>query len=381
MQKSLVFSLRSNNISGEFPQARSMWSDIDIVDVGDNHLSGNIPSSMGIPCSLFMLSMKNNKFDGEIPMALGNCTKLRSIDLGGNRFTGNLPSWIGTNVSKVFILRLPSNYLSGHIPQQLCNLGYLHLLDLGHNHLLGTIPKCLNNMTALTDVNFNAYPLHQAYEQQIMVTKGREFQYNKTLRWVKSIDLSSNSLEGVIPEKICSLFALVILNLSMNHLSGNIPSKIGNLRLLEFLDLSVNHLSGRIPQSISSLTYLSHLNLSYNELSGRIPLGNQLQALDDSTNIYGGNPSLCGFPLLNKCPGDDTPPQPTFPRGKRHEDDKKLGFYISAVLGFVVGFWGVCGTLLIKKSWRYAYFQFFDSIQDKVAVVVALKIAHFQRKI
>ncbi|PRQ34478.1 putative non-specific serine/threonine protein kinase [Rosa chinensis] len=381
MQKLLVFSLRSNNISGEFPQAWSMWSDIYIVDVGDNHLSGNIPSSMGIPRSLFMLSMKNNKFDGEIPMALGNCTKLRSIDLGGNRFTGNLPSWIGTNVSKVFILRLPSNYLSGHIPQQLCNLGYLHLLDLGHNHLSGTIPKCLNNMTALTDVKFNAYPLYQAYEQQIMVTKGREFQYNKTLRWVKSIDLSSNSLEGEIPEKICSLFALVILNLSMNHLSGNIPSKIGNLRSLEFLDLSVNHLSGRIPQSISSLTYLSHLNLSYNELSGRIPLGNQLQALDDSTNIYGGNPSLCGFPLLNKCPGDDTPPQPTFPRGKRHEDDKKLGFYISVVLGFVVGFWGVCGTLLIKKSWRYAYFQFFDSIQDKVAVAVALKIANFQRKI
>ncbi|XP_062016053.1 receptor-like protein EIX2 [Rosa rugosa] len=381
MQKLLIFSLRSNNISGEFPQAWSMWGDIYTVDVGDNHLSGNIPSSMGIPSSLYMLSMKNNKFDGEIPMALGNCTNLRSIDLGGNRFTGNLPSWIGTNVSKVFILRLPSNYLSGHIPQQLCNLGYLHLLDLGHNHLSGTIPKCLNNMTALTDVKFNAYALYHAYEQQIMVTKGREFQYNKTLRWVKSIDLSSNSLEGEIPEKICSLFALVILNLSMNHLSGNIPSKIGNLRSLEFLDLSVNHLSGRIPQSISSLTYLSHLNLSYNELSGRIPLGNQLQALDDSTNIYGGNPSLCGVPLLNRCSGDDTPPQPTFPRGKRHEDDKKFGFYVSAVLGFIIGFWGVCGTLLIKKSWRYAYFQFFDSIYDKVAVSVALKMAYFQRKI
>ncbi|XP_024165913.2 receptor-like protein EIX1 [Rosa chinensis] len=137
MQKMLIFSLRSNNISGEFPQAWSTWGDIYIIDVGDNHLSGNIPSSMGIPSSLFLLSMKNNKLDGEIPMALGNSTNLRSIDLGGNRFTGNLPSWIGTNVSKVFILRLPSNSLSGHIPQQLCNLDQLHLLDLGHNHLSG----------------------------------------------------------------------------------------------------------------------------------------------------------------------------------------------------------------------------------------------------
>ncbi|KAI5332365.1 hypothetical protein L3X38_022494 [Prunus dulcis] len=88
----------------------------------------------------------------------------------------------------------------------------------------------------------------------------------------------------------------------MNRLTGEIPSSIGKLRWLETLDLSHNQLSGNIPQNFSSLTSLSHLNLSYNNLIGNIPSGNQLQTLDD--------------PSIYK------------------------------------GFWDVCGTLVLKKSWR-----------------------------
>ncbi|XP_024199999.1 receptor-like protein EIX2 [Rosa chinensis] len=214
-----------------------------------------------------------------------------------------------------------------------------------------------------------------------MTLKGSELDYTiSNLYLVKSIDLSSNNLEGGIPEQISSLVRLGALNLSMNQLSGNISTKIGNLRWLETLDLSHNHLSGQIPQSLSSLTFLSHLNLSYNNLSGRIPSGPQLQTQENSS--YVGNPSLCGFPLSTKCEGYDTPTQQTLlgGDGEDEDDNGKLGFYISMVLGFVISFWGVCGTLLLKKSWRYAYFQFFDNIKDKIALAIALKVAHFQRR-
>ncbi|CAL9016363.1 unnamed protein product [Prunus brigantina] len=378
MQRLSIISLRNNQLFGEFPQAWSLWPAISIVDVGHNNISGNIPSSMGVPSELRVLKLNDNNFGGRIPSSIWkNCTYLTSIDLGGNRLTGNMSLRIGSNAPWLFSLRLRSNFLSGHVPHQLCNLPWLGILDLSHNNFSGTIPKCLKNMTSLVDGYSNVSYYENYFEQTTLTSKGRELVYNKTLFFVKSIDLSSNNLEGEIPEEITSLIALSILNLSRNQLSGSIPSKIGNLRWLETLDLSNNRLFGQIPQSFSSLTSLSHLNLSYNNLSGRIPSGNQLQTLNDSS-IYEGNKLLCGEPL-SKCPGDETLTSANA-KDSNADGNDKLWFYVSMVLGFIVGFWGVCGTLLVKKSWRYAYFRFFDDIKNKVALAIELKLARLQRK-
>ncbi|KAM5586946.1 hypothetical protein ABKV19_005738 [Rosa sericea] len=376
--------LRSNNLSGELPRPWSLWRDLWVVDVADNNLSGNFSSSMGVPSSLVILDLSNNNFGGQIPSSLfQNCSELQSIDLGGNRFTGSIPLQTRSNVSPEFyMLRLRSNSLSGHIPNQLCSLQSLHIIDLAHNKFSGTIPKCLYNLTALAYVNdtISAYSSLVYSEITSLTLKGQELVYNTNLYLVKSIDFSSNNLEGVIPEEISSLIALGTLNLSRNQLTGNIPSKIGNLRWLETLDLSQNHLSGQIPQSFSSLTSLSHLNLSFNNLSGRIPSGNQLQTLNDSS-IYEGNPSLCGVPLSTVCPGDGA----ADPDDGDHNDDDndengKFGIVVSAVLGFIIGFWSVCGTLVMKKSWRYAYFRFFDNIKERAALAIALRVARWQRR-
>ncbi|XP_004295536.1 PREDICTED: receptor-like protein 12-like [Fragaria vesca subsp. vesca] len=382
MQSLFILNLRSNQLSGEFPPLWNSWQDIVVMDVGNNSLSGHIPSSMGVPSSLEILKLNDNKFEGEIPSFLRNCPYLESIDLGGNKITGIVPSWIGLDMPRLTMLRLRSNYLRGHIPRQLCNLQYLHLLDLGHNNFSGTIPKCLNNLRTLAYHNSSDDLVTRFawyIEETTVILKGQELVYMDTLQFVASIDLSSNNLEGEIPEEISSLVALGTFNLSMNQLSGNIPSQIGNLRWLETLDLSHNKLSGRIPKSFASLTSLSHLNLSYNNLAGRIPSGFQLQTLEDSS-IYEGNPLLCGVPLSLHCPGDDDKNDEGAEDGEEDGNgNEKLGFRVSMVLGFIVGFWGVCGTLIIKKSWRCAYFRFFDDIKDKAMHAVVLKLAHLRR--
>ncbi|KAM5552443.1 hypothetical protein ABKV19_027004 [Rosa sericea] len=368
-------ALNNNQLSGEFPKEWSLWSNIVIVDVSNNNMSGNIPSSMGIPSSLGILKTDNNHFSGEIPSALQNCSGLQRLYLGGNKFTGSIPSWIGSKLSTFTVLQLQSNSLSGHIPHHLCSLPSLKILDLSHNRFSGTIPNCLNKLTSLID-GYGNWSYDGDFEVITVTVKGRASEYfSRNAALLTIIDFSHNDLEGEIPEEISSLVRLATLNLSINQLSGNIPSRIGNLHLLETLDLSQNQLSGQIPQSLASLTFLSHLNLSCNNLTGRIPSGNQLQTLDDSS-IYEGNPSLCGFPL-SKCPEVG---------GNMHEphedeaDDDKLGLYTSAVLGFIIGFWSVCGTLILKKSWRYAYFQFFDHIKEKVALAIALKVARLKAR-
>ncbi|XP_068321382.1 receptor-like protein EIX2 [Pyrus communis] len=378
MQNLEYLSIRSNQFFGEFPHAWSVGSNMNLLDVGHNNLSGNIPTSLGVLSSLQVLKLNNNNFGGVIPDSLQNCSGLRSLDLGHNKLFGNIPLWIGvSNVSLLYRLQLRSNVFIGHIPQQLCNLRNLHILDLSHNNLSGTIPKCLDNLSSLVNNNSNDFSM-SSFEQATLTLKGAELVYNRTLQLVKSIDLSSNNLQGEIPEEISNLILLGTLNLSMNQLTGKIPSKIGNLHLLETLDFSHNHLSGHIPQSLSSLTSLSHLNLSYNNLTGRIPSGSQLQTLND-LSIYMNNPSLCGIPLSTNCPGDDT--FPAKDANDRNEDGNhdKLWFSVSVVLGFIVGFWSICGTLILKTSWRYAYFQFFDNIKDKVALAIVLKVACFKR--
>ncbi|KAM5552472.1 hypothetical protein ABKV19_027032 [Rosa sericea] len=376
-------ALNNNQLSGEFPKEWSLWSGIQMVDVSNNNMSGNIPSSMGIPSSLFILKIDNNQFSGEIPSALQNCSSLGRLYLGGNKFTGSIPSWIGSKVSTFRVLQLQSNSLSGHIPHHLCSLPSLQILDLSHNRFSGTIPNCLNKLTSLIYGSYGGWIAARVnYEVTTVTVKGRASEYfSSNARLLFIIDFSHNDLEGEIPEEINSLVQLATLNLSINQLSGNIPSRIGNLHLLETLDLSQNQLSGQIPQSLASLTFLSHLNLSCNNLTGRIPSGNQLQTLDDSS-IYKGNPSLCGFPLSNCTEDGGNMHEPhEADDEKTHEaDDEKLGLYTSAVLGFIIGFWSVCGTLILKKSWKYAYFQFFDHIKEKVALAIALKVARLKAR-
>jgi len=47
----------------------------------------------------------------------------------------------------------------------------------------------------------------------------------------------------------------------------------------------------------------------------------------------------------------------------------------------VFGFWAVCGTLVIKKSRRDAYFKFVDRVKDRIHVFIAVNMARLRRKL
>ncbi|KAK9723588.1 hypothetical protein RND81_05G010200 [Saponaria officinalis] len=139
---------------------------------------------------------------------------------------------------------------------------------------------------------------------------------------------------------------------------------VGNLTALEFLDLSNNHLTSEIPVSLTKVSSLGILDLSNNNLSVEIPLSSQLQGFNASS--YMGNPGLCGAPLP-VCPKDQVPSN-----NDVHDDYGIFpGLYISIALGFIVGFWGVCGTLVIKTSWRYAYFQILNTVYVIAQAILA----------
>lgn len=373
----LTLALSDNHLTGEIPDFWHGFPAVYVIDLSNNNLSGQIPASLGsLNASLLYLTLSGNKLSGEIPSTLKNLTNLYTLKLGENRLSGIIPAWIGTSFPSLLILSLPSNFLRGKIPSSLCTLSSLHILDLSQNNLSGSIPACIGNLSGMQS-NIES----RRYEGQLMVkTKGREYMYESTLYLVNSIDLSANSLSGEMPD-LTNATRLGILNMSMNHLTGKIPASIGSLQRLETLDLSRNRLSGEIPPSLTSSTFLSHLNISYNNLSGKIPSSNQFQTFNDPS-VYVGNPGLCGSPLPKACRTDKGISQ--FPDRNQNEDDEEENmygqpwFYSSVVLGFIFGFWGVCGTLIVKNSWRVAYFGLVEDIKDRLLFVVSLRWVRFR---
>ncbi|XVF21388.1 hypothetical protein REPUB_Repub12eG0086300 [Reevesia pubescens] len=395
--------LSDNLLSGNLSDCWLKFRVLIILNLENNNFSGTIPNSIGYLTEARSLHLRNNNFSGEVPETLSWCTKLKLLDIGENKLFGFISSLIGEFLTDLVVLRLRSNGFFGNIPSTICNLGSLQILDLSLNNISGTIPPCLNNLAAMSQygsskatITFHFYieynplvngvrhflglgtsVLHNDFAS--IVWKGVEQEYGKTLGLLKVIDLSGNKLSGEIPEEMTSLLGLITLNLSRNILTGSIPGEIGRLKVLESFDLSKNHLSGGLPKGLADLSYLSVLDLSNNKFSGIIPTSTQLQSFNATS--YLGNPRLCGDPL-KKCSGDETKePTLTFTFSKDEEWFESFGFQISMAIGFITGFWGVFGTIVLKRSWRHKYFGFLSKIGDWICLTIALKMSKLQRRL
>ena len=207
-----------------------------------------------------------------------------------------------------------------------------------NNTLSEIFPICLKNIIGLVFLDFS----ENQFSGIIPLWVG----YN--LLNLKVFLLRSNKFIGSIPNQICCLNSLQMLDLAENNLTGHIPKCINNFtamlimnthleshiwalgnhnvyvivdvplglkgRLDDYtfpgiimsIDLSANKLSGEIPRQITSLTGLQFLNLSNNLLHGKIPqsIGNMgsLQSIDFSGNKLSGEipPSISKLNFLNK---------------------------------------------------------------------------------
>ncbi|CAN0863420.1 Receptor-like protein EIX2 [Linum grandiflorum] len=358
-------NLSHNSLSGEIPECWRSWTSLTVVRLGSNKLRGNIPKSIGTLSSLLSLRIQNNYLTGEIPLSLGNCSTLVSIDLADNELEGNIPTWIGERLSRLAIMNLRGNNFTGEIPHELCHLQLLQILDISHNFLSGNLPGCVTNFSAMA--NSSKEDQAKAFvEYQVLVAQGQVKAYSTILNYVRSLDLSWNNFSGEIPKQMTSLVALHYLNLSHNSLSGSIPENLDAMESLESLDISENQLSGAIPSGMASLTFLNHLNLSYNNLSGRIPSSTQLQSFDPSSFV--GNKGLCGSPLNASCIGTNLVPA----SGEGNGDyDYDLHWYtVSVMFGFVFGFWGIVGPLVVSTQLRKLCFVVLDRMVEKLLNLV-----------
>ncbi|KAF3435985.1 hypothetical protein FNV43_RR23077 [Rhamnella rubrinervis] len=387
--------ISNNLLSGSLPNCWNHWEQLQILVLDNNKLHGIIPSSFASLYQIQSLSLRKNNLSGNLASSLKNCTQLKLLDMGKNNLTGNIPIWIGESLTSLLMLSLKSNGFHGSIPSKLCHLRSIQVLDLSVNDISGGIPSCIDNFTSMSTMTFKGivdqtiYSTYfygnfivTAYDNSaLLVWKGKEYKYDRILGLLRVIDLSSNRLRGEIPVTLTNLVQLVHLNLSRNNLSGIIPMDIGELDQLQGLDLSHNHLSGHIPMSLAKIYYLAYLDMSNNNLSGKIPTSTQL--LTFNASAYRDNPGLCGRPLEIMCPGDQTVSN-TSKGGEDDDGDELINiswFYMGIGVGFALGFWGVCGTLAFKTSWRHAYFQSLNKLGDWLCVTIMVQKNRLRRRV
>ena len=220
------------------------------LKLGDNGLTGSIPTALGDLGALQWLDLSVNALSGPIPRAIESPANLYFLNLSRNELSGSVPAWFG-DMSGLLALYLSGNELTGGIPEELGNLN-LWGLGLSWNDLsVGPFPAWLRNHT--------------------------------NLRWLY---LSAGDVTGAIPAWLGSLTNLEALYLGWNDLTGPIPGALGGLDL-EHLNLAYNWgVSGSLPSGLRQAD-LEHLDILVTQACAPAAWRDRLATIDFTGRLCG----------------------------------------------------------------------------------------------
>ncbi|WCJ26445.1 Leucine-rich repeat protein kinase family protein [Euphorbia peplus] len=111
-----TLSLRSNLISGGFPQDLLKLKKLSYLYLQFNNLSGLLPGDFSVWSNLTVVNLSNNRFSGSIPGSISGLTHLTALNLANNSLQGEIPSFDLPNLQQ---LSLCNNKLTGNVPKSL----------------------------------------------------------------------------------------------------------------------------------------------------------------------------------------------------------------------------------------------------------------------
>ncbi|CDY71326.1 BnaCnng72420D, partial [Brassica napus] len=115
--------------------------------------------------------------------------------------------------------------------------------------------------------------------------------FGVSLTTLRVLDLSSCSVDGVVPVTLGNLTSLVSLNLSRNSLTALPADLFGAMSQLQSLLLRENGFSGNLPDAYWSLPKLRILDIAKNNFTGMLPnssSGPNADVVDISSNMFYG---------------------------------------------------------------------------------------------
>ena len=91
---------------------------VRVIELFNNGLKGEIPSSIGNLKHLAYLNMPLNELTGELPESIGDLTQLCSISLYKNQLTGTIPDSF-VNLTNLYYLWVQGNHMDGTLSEAL----------------------------------------------------------------------------------------------------------------------------------------------------------------------------------------------------------------------------------------------------------------------
>ncbi|MBK7339515.1 MAG: hypothetical protein IPQ10_07845 [Saprospiraceae bacterium] len=147
-----VLNLSSNGIQDEIPYELYDLRELQVIDLSYNGgLRGGIADQIEKLSNLRVLQMSGNKLSGLFPKSICKLASLEELSLTRNEFYGTLPTELG-QLSNLKYLRLGFNKFSGAIPVEIANLTQLNTLSLPSNGFTGDLPAAVANMPFLENI-------------------------------------------------------------------------------------------------------------------------------------------------------------------------------------------------------------------------------------
>lgn len=162
-QRLTLLNFRNNSLVGSMPIELGTSPRLATLDLSSNKLDGRLPASLFKSQTLTNLNMSGNHLNGRIPigasgtgelLALPSSLPIEVLDLSDNSLTGNLPSDVG-NLGRLRLLNLARNQMSGDLPSELNKIDGLEYLDLSNNNFNGKIPDKLSSRLEVFNVSYN----------------------------------------------------------------------------------------------------------------------------------------------------------------------------------------------------------------------------------
>ncbi len=142
--------LLNNNLIGQLPDLSGL-TELTLLNVGDNKLTGSLPTSVSVLSHLITLDVEVNNLSGGLEV-LNGLAELQEFEGYQNAFTGTLPNL--STMPNLLYLGVEDNLLTGQIPSLTGNpsLSYFNVIN---NYLSGSVPP-LDNLHNLQDLYISA---------------------------------------------------------------------------------------------------------------------------------------------------------------------------------------------------------------------------------
>ncbi|XP_010509989.1 PREDICTED: receptor-like protein 12 [Camelina sativa] len=374
LSKLAGLDLSYNHFSGTLNPNSSLFDfyHLRYLDLSFNNFSSSLPSKFGNLHRLEYLFLSSNGFSGQVPSTISNLTRLTNLRLDQNKLNSSFP--LVQNLTNLSVINLSNNNFFGVIPSSLLTLPFLSCLILRGNNLAGSVEvsssptssrlefmylgvnhfegKIIEPILKLTNLKYlelsflnTSYPIDLNLVSSLKALRYLDFSGNlihadslssdsyipltlemlalaycdikefpsilRTLKKLDYIDISSNGMEGKIPEWLWSLPRLRSVSLRNNSFTGFqglakglVNSSVRSLFLdsnkfegafpnlplfIKVINAGRNNFTGEIPHSICDRSSLTAINLSYNNFTGPIP-----QCLSNLELVYLRNNNLEG---------------------------------------------------------------------------------------